>query len=298
MDRKLTLELLRIAVAQKLQIGPGQTWKAAHWDRLEGYFEDAVQAQKAKWKGDFDGEGKQIAAPDIKTAKDFLHISQERILQIRNSGSDRVGIPAINTQDYLVRILGFSFDKLRDFEACVTVLDLHPDQVKAEHVNLLERIAAQLAASGNRPTDFPQANHVAESEQDAAMESDAVEGTRNPESGTTDPFDFEISGGLDDAAISDNAQADGQQFPPRISRPQKAIALVFSLLGIGILASWTWYHFLGNASLQSDPATGTNPLVHLSTTGDNSPIINADGDVHYWVGSLDQDTTDTSTLSK
>lgn len=288
MDRKLTLELLRLAVAQLLLGDYTSRWKAAHWDRLEGYFESAVLAQKTKWRGDKDGDNRPIVAPDIKTAKDFLQVPEDKIKWIRNHESDRIGIPSINTQDFLVRILGFPFDKLRDFEACMEALQLHPDQVRAENIDLRGRISDYLVATQSSPEMF-RGTGAMETELDAAME--------RGEEINSSPFEIEIQDEDEESGRQNTEEEEPVDATwMRTDKLWKAVVLLGVPLGLVAGMFFFARSVWGGAS--SPPATQPQPkpLIDMHTDGDNSPIIhNRDGNVTYVVGTTRAKGSDTLT---
>ncbi len=293
MDRKLTLELLRLAVTQLLLGDYASKWKAAHWDRLEGYFESAVIAQKTKLRSDKDSDGRPIVAPDIKTAKDFLQVPEDKIRWIRDHKSDRIGIPSINTQDFLVRILGFPLDKLRDFEACMEALQLHPDQVRAQNIDLLARITDYFAATKGDSDMLGGAAHN-ETELDAAMEQDTVEKTQRGKETSSYPFDVDIPDGPEESARQVKEEDAANSTLMRARKLWKAVALLgvsLSLIaGMFFAARSVWGWPSSPPAIQPQP----KPLIDMHTHGDNSPIIhNRDGDVTYIVDPATSKSGDT-----
>lgn len=263
-DRRLTLELLRLAVKEKLLGAHDREWMPHHWDHLELMIHNVHEDLKAK--------GIKIDPPasDRRTFKGFLNKSAAEIHALRKNSS-RAGKPFDLNMDYLVRILDLGLDGILAFEQCMHALDMHPDKVQETGSSILELVLAH-----RKPTATPASNGTKSAKTvNATMGRDPfATGTSAMEG---DEVDFELpDGGLGEVNDAENTT---EPFLA-IAKPRRIRWILMGLmLVLGFAAYFSW-PLLHPAPPDLAPA---KPVIDIQTSGHNSPVIyNRQGDVLFF----------------
>ncbi len=279
-NRRLTLELLRLAVKEKVLGGYALPWLPANWEHLYRMIQDAYLNEKQI-------HGKDATnPPSERTFKDFLNQTSDEFLPLRSETNSKKGMPYSPCTDYLVHILGLGVEDLLRFELHIAQIGLHPDAVVKENSSILQALKIAIEAPQQRSD---QANTSTEIELDVTMDHiSALEG----------PTDSERSfGGVEtpDNIVNNSEQSSTYaQQPKPISKRQAIWTSIAFLLAIGSFFSFHWYS--RNMEAKSIPES----QIQIHTSGDNSPIIhNLNGNVQFW-GKIHNDDTipDSSSQSK
>lgn len=274
-DRRLTLELLRLAVKEKVLGAYDRNWKGEHWDHLEQMVEDVRRNLKAS------GQKVDPPAGDRRWFVAFLNQSDTEIKKFRNHPNPRAGRPVDNNLDYLVRILDIGLDGILAFERRVTALGLHPDHVQQDQVSILTEVQTIRDASTARPESTEhstsgshKSTHTTRDatiprdpfKQEAVMTASAIDGH---------PTDFEVP---EDIGSEQPGNSDSGQPAPSKSRLKPwIIASIVPALGLLTYVLWPLLH-------PRAPTTApAKPLIDIRSYGHNSPpIYSGNGDVYFW----------------